>query len=104
MEIRNNTEGLKAFLGVSSTTSQETHPVRNGDSAAATETAFEGDKATFSQASSEVSQAAAQSGVRTEKVAAIQQALATGAYNIPASAVADKVIDSMLAGNLESGN
>jgi negative regulator of flagellin synthesis FlgM len=103
MEIRNNTEGLKAFLGVSSTTCQETHPVRNGDSAAATE-AFAGDKATFSQAASEVSQAAAQSGVRTEKVVAIQQALATGTYSVPASAVADKVIDAMLGGDLESAS
>lgn len=38
----------------------------------------------------------AESGVRTDKVAAVQAALATGTYNVPASAVASKVLDEML--------
>jgi negative regulator of flagellin synthesis FlgM len=34
--------------------------------------------------------------VRSEKVAALQAAIASGTYNVPASAVADKLIESML--------
>jgi anti-sigma28 factor (negative regulator of flagellin synthesis) len=37
--------------------------------------------------------------VRTDKVAGIQAALAAGSYNVPASAVASKMVDSMLGGN-----
>lgn len=101
MEIRNDGEALRAFLGVSSTPAP-THPVRNTD-AAEVQSAFAGDEATFSHAATEVSQTVAQSGVRTEKVAAIQQALVSGTYNVPASAVAGKVVDAMLGG-LDSGN
>ncbi len=38
-------------------------------------------------------------GVRTEKVTAVQPALAAGTYNVPASAVASKVMDAMLSGH-----
>jgi anti-sigma28 factor (negative regulator of flagellin synthesis) len=34
--------------------------------------------------------------VRPEKVAGIQAALAAGTYNVPASAVAAKLVDAML--------
>jgi negative regulator of flagellin synthesis FlgM len=40
--------------------------------------------------------AAPDSDVRMDKVAEIQQALASGSYNVPASAVAGKMIDQML--------
>jgi anti-sigma28 factor (negative regulator of flagellin synthesis) len=40
--------------------------------------------------------AAPDSDVRMEKVNAVQQALASGAYNVPASEVAGKMIDHML--------
>lgn len=102
MEIRNNTEGLRAFLGVSSAPAAESHGVRNADGGDAT-AAFAGDQATFSQAATEVSQAA-QSGVRPEKVAAIQLALASGNYSVPASAVAGKMIDAMADSGVESDN
>jgi anti-sigma28 factor (negative regulator of flagellin synthesis) len=36
--------------------------------------------------------------VRADKVASVQAAIAAGTYNVPASAVASKVIDSMLGG------
>ena len=104
MEIRNDPEGLKALLGVSTSATPEARPVRNTDTAAAAQAAFGGDQATFSRAATEVSQSAAQSGVRSDKVAAIQQALASGTYNVPASAVAGKMIDAMLGGGLGSGN
>jgi negative regulator of flagellin synthesis FlgM len=34
--------------------------------------------------------------VRMDKVASIQAALAAGTYNVPAAAVASRVVDSML--------
>ena len=64
---------------------------------------FAGDEATLSQAGTEVSQSASQEGVRADRVAAIQQAMAAGTYSVPASAVADKVIDSMMAAGMGSG-
>jgi anti-sigma28 factor (negative regulator of flagellin synthesis) len=41
---------------------------------------------------------AAESDVRTDKVAAVQAALEAGTYDVPASAVASKVVDAMLGG------
>jgi flagellar biosynthesis anti-sigma factor FlgM len=57
------------------------------------------DRATVSSAGSEVSQTAGEAGVRPEKVAAIQAALMAGSYNVPASAVASKMVDAMLGGD-----
>jgi anti-sigma28 factor (negative regulator of flagellin synthesis) len=42
---------------------------------------------------------AADSGIRTDKVAAVQAAMAAGTYNVPASAVASKMVDAMLGGD-----
>jgi flagellar biosynthesis anti-sigma factor FlgM len=94
MEMRNSLEGLKALFGVSSAVTTPLQPAKNGASVEGQSLA--GDQATLSSAGSEISLAAADSGVRMEKVAAIQAALATGTYSVPASAVAEKVIDSML--------
>jgi negative regulator of flagellin synthesis FlgM len=62
--------------------------------------ALSSDQATFSGAGSEVSQTADDDDteVRMDKVAAIQAALAAGTYNVSASDVASKVVDSMLDG------
>jgi flagellar biosynthesis anti-sigma factor FlgM len=103
MEIRNNAEALKAFLGVSSSASPQAPQIRSNEAASA-QAAFVGDQATLSHAGTEVSQSAAQEGVRTDRVSAIQQALAGGTYNVQASAVAGKVIDAMLGGGVTSGN
>jgi negative regulator of flagellin synthesis FlgM len=102
MEIRNDAEALKAFLGVSST-APATGSVRSKDAGTA-EAAFAGDQATFSQAATEVSQTTDESAVRKDRVTAVQQALASGTYNVPSTAVAGKVIDAMLGGGLGSGN
>jgi len=103
MEIRNNAEALKTFLGVSSPATTQAPQIRSNENAAA-QAAFAGDQATLSHAGTEVSQSAAQAGVRTDKVSAIQQALAGGTYDVQASAVAGKVIDAMLGGGFGSGN
>jgi negative regulator of flagellin synthesis FlgM len=56
-----------------------------------------GDCATLSSAGSEVSTGSDSDGVRMDKVAAVQAALASGTYSVPASAVASKMVDAMLA-------
>jgi len=95
MDTRNNLDGLKSLLGVGSSAPAAT---RTGRNQRAEEGALGSDRATLSSAASEVSQAASEDVVRTEKVASIQAALAAGTYDVPASAVAAKVVDAMLAG------
>jgi negative regulator of flagellin synthesis FlgM len=53
------------------------------------------DAANLSSASNLVMQAIAGSDVRTDKVEALQKAIANGSYNVPSSAIADKIIQSM---------
>jgi len=93
MDIRNSLEGWKSLLGVDSTAAAATRPAR---SAQADETAIGRDRATLSSAGSEVSQALGEDGVRADKVASIQASLAAGTYDVPAAAVATKVLDAML--------
>jgi len=94
MDIRSSLEGLKSLLGTPETTPAQTQQPKSG----ATTSALGSDRATFSSAGSEVSQTANDSGVRMDKVASIQAALAAGSYNVSAGAVAAKVVDSMLGG------
>lgn len=54
------------------------------------------DKAELSAVATQVAQTAATSDVRLDKVASIQNALQAGTYDVPASAVAQKLITSML--------
>jgi len=96
MDIRSSLDGLKSLLGVDPTPPAATQPRSNpatGGSALAS------DRATLSSAGSEVSQTASESDVRTDKVASVQAALEAGTYNVPASAVASKVVDAMLGGD-----
>jgi negative regulator of flagellin synthesis FlgM len=71
-------------------------PSRTRNQGIASAPGFDGDETRLSRASSLVAQAAALSEVRSEKIAAIQQALATGAYQVSPSDVAGKLIDHML--------
>lgn len=93
MDIRNSLDGLKSLLGVDSTA-----PARPTRNVKTEDNAIGSDRATLSSAGSEVSQASLEEGVRTEKVASMQAALAAGTYNVPAKAVATKVVDAMLGG------
>ncbi len=95
MDIRNSLDGLRSLLGVNSTPPSAPQPK---GSAGLTGSSFDTDRATLSDTANEVSQAMTDDGVRPEKVAAIQSALAAGTYDVPASAVASKLVDSMLAG------
>jgi negative regulator of flagellin synthesis FlgM len=94
MDIRSSLEGLKSILGVPQTTSPVTQ-TRTGSTTG--QSALTSDQATLSSAGSAVSNSVADSGIRGEKVAEIQAALAAGSYNVPASAVASKVVDAMLS-------
>jgi negative regulator of flagellin synthesis FlgM len=95
MDIRNSLESLRSILG---TTSAATPAATPRNSSAQGTSALSADQATLSSAGSEVSQTANSDGVRMDKVAEVQAALAAGTYDVPASAVASKLVDSMLGG------
>ena len=94
MDIRSSLDGLKTLLGVTPPSTAATQRPRGGTASEAN--ALTTDRATLSSAGSEVAQSAADGGVRTGKVAEIQAALQAGTYNVPASAVASKMVDAML--------
>ena len=95
MDIRTSLDGLKSLLGVTPPETATTQPKSNPET---TGSGLTSDRATFSSAGSEVSLTAAEPEVRADKVASIQAAIAAGTYNVPASAVASKVVDSMMGG------
>jgi flagellar biosynthesis anti-sigma factor FlgM len=95
MDIRNSLDGLKSLLGVAPPAPAATQTKSN---TAAGSGALASDSATLSSAGSEVSLTAAEPGVRMDKVASVQAALEAGTYNVPASAVASRVVDAMLGG------
>jgi len=94
MDIRSSLDGLKSIFGATPPTPAAPHAK---GSAPTSSTALGSDRATLSSAASEVSSTASDPEVRLDKVAAIQAQLAAGTYNVPASAVAGKLIESMLA-------
>jgi negative regulator of flagellin synthesis FlgM len=93
MDIRSGFEGLKSILGVSQPAPAPTQPKSNS---AIGGSGLGNDQATFSNAASAVSMGSADSGVRIDKVAQIQAALAAGSYSISTSALASRMVDSML--------
>jgi negative regulator of flagellin synthesis FlgM len=93
MEISSSMEGLQSLLGAEAVSAQQ---VKNSTKAAGG--AAGSDQATVSSAGSEMAQMADDADVRTDKVAGIQAALDSGSYNVPSSAVASKVVDSMMGG------
>ena len=99
MDIRNSLDGLRSLLGVNPATSSA--PQGKG-SASIASGSFDRDQATFSNAASEVSQSASGEGVRADKVAAVQAALAAGTYRVPATAVASRMVDAMLTAGMSA--
>jgi flagellar biosynthesis anti-sigma factor FlgM len=95
MDIRTSLDGLKSLLGVTSQTQPATGAKSNTTTGSS---ALSSDRATLSSAGSEVSLTAGEDGVRPEKVSGVQAALAAGTYNVPASAVASKMVEAMLGG------
>jgi negative regulator of flagellin synthesis FlgM len=95
MDIRNSLDSLKSLLGVSQTDSASLGTAKAA-SVNTTSSDTGSDRATLSSAASQVASTSDDSAVRMDKVANIQSALAGGTYNIPASAVASRLVDSML--------
>jgi flagellar biosynthesis anti-sigma factor FlgM len=91
MDIRSGLDGLKTILGV---TPAAPDRIKGGQTAE--RSSLNNDSATVSSAASEVALTAGEGSVRSDKVAAVQAALSAGTYEVPASAVASRVIDSML--------
>jgi flagellar biosynthesis anti-sigma factor FlgM len=93
MEINNSYDSLKSLLGVNTTTSAQSSSKGGATTGGST---WGSDSATLSSAASQMSLSAGDDGVRMDKVSSIQSAIAAGTYNIPASAVATKMVDAML--------
>jgi negative regulator of flagellin synthesis FlgM len=100
MDIRNSLDGLGSLLGLNPTAPSTS---QSKGSTSAARSGFDSDQATFSSAANEVSQTASGESIRADKVAAVQAALADGTYSVPASAVASRVIDSMLTSGQGAG-
>jgi negative regulator of flagellin synthesis FlgM len=66
------------------------------DAVSPASTTSQADQTSLSSASSLVAQALRAPDVRADKVAALQQAINSGTYSVPASAVAGKIVDSLL--------
>ena len=96
MDIRSSLDGLKSLLGTTQTAQVSTDA--RSTASTTTPSALESDSATVSSAAAQVSQTAADEGVRMDKVTAIQSALSSGSYNVAAAVVATKLVDSMMAG------
>ena len=101
MDIRNSVGRIEIASGSASAAPAAAPQAKSGGRP--TGSALVSDHATLSNAGSEVSQTASEDGVRAEKVAAMQAALAAGTYNVPASAVASKVVDAMLGRRVGAG-
>ena len=93
MNVNNNLLGLQQLLSSEAVTQPAAKAGASQNGAAAKAGS---DQATLSTAASVAAALGPDSDVRMEKVASIRQALAAGTYNIPASAVAGKMIDHMM--------
>ena len=93
MDIRSSMDGLRSLLGVSQPAASRANQAGKGQAP----DFFSADHATFSSAGSLAAQSLNDDGVRMDKVEEIRTALTAGTYNIPASAVASKMVDAMLS-------
>ena len=95
MNVNDGLHGLPEQLGVS-----ETSPVqatqRQQQASYSASTGSTQDRTEVSTAASLAHQAMAVPDVRMDKVAAVQQALANGTYQVSAGDVADKLVQQMM--------
>lgn len=97
MEIySSNMDNLRTLLGVGRTDPTNGEIRQTGHFPAAAQKGVGPDRATLSSAASEAAVMTGADGVQTEKVAAVQAALASGTYSVSPAAVASKLVDSML--------
>jgi negative regulator of flagellin synthesis FlgM len=94
------TNQQQPLSSISSSAPQESKPVVpgsiSGGTASSTPGAEHADLTSLSATGGLVSQSLEGSDVRAGKVASLQQAIATGNYNVPSSDVADKIMQSLL--------
>ncbi len=93
MNVKNDLQGLQQIMAGQEVSRPESSARMESTAAGA---ATGADEATLSPAASLAAQTAADSDVRMDRVAGVRQALAAGTYNVPSSAVAGKIIESML--------
>ena len=93
MEIRSGLEGLRTLLGVDAAP----QPAVRGSSTAS-QPLSSADRATLSAAANEIAQPESGDAARSQKVAAVQAALAAGTYGVAPAAVASRLVDAMLGG------
>lgn len=94
MNIGNNIENLTQIFDPQTVT--DASPAKTAAQNLTQHEVQKTDQAQLSTTASQVAQSAASSDVRLDKVASIQSALQAGTYSVPTSAVAQKVIDSLL--------
>ena len=93
MNVNNNLQGLQHLLSSDAVTRSEN---ARGGAAGAVPVQGGNDQATLSAAASVAAQTGPDADVRMDKVTQVQQALAAGTYQVPSSAVAEKMITQML--------
>jgi len=96
MDIRSSLESLKSIFGATPATQTARPQARSGSSPGSDSPAT--DRATLSNAGSQVAFSSADSDVRLDKVASVRSQLLAGTYSVSASAVAGKLVSSLLAG------
>ncbi|HMG02742.1 MAG TPA: flagellar biosynthesis anti-sigma factor FlgM [Edaphobacter sp.] len=95
MSYPNGIGDWKGLNPITPTSTSETRPaVKTAETKTAGRT--ETDETKLSPASAQIAQALGESDVRTEKVAALQKAIASGSYSVSSSDVADKLMQTML--------
>jgi negative regulator of flagellin synthesis FlgM len=99
MSYTNGIGNLQHALSLAASTS--TKPVADAatsetNGSASAQASVQVDQANLSSTGGIMAQALDGSDARPAKVAALQQAIASGSYNVPSSDVAEKVIDSLL--------
>ena len=102
MSYTNITGGLQQtgsttdLSGVGKTGTAGKVPVGSAQAPTASGLGLGGDQTSLSSTASVLATALSGSDVRLDKVAALQQAISSGTYNVSASDVADKMIQSLL--------
>jgi negative regulator of flagellin synthesis FlgM len=86
----------QAINSIASTETKPATPANNPNGDGSVASVEHTDDANLSSAGGIVAQALEGSDVRTNKIAALQQAIADGSYNVSSSDVAEKVIQSLL--------
>jgi negative regulator of flagellin synthesis FlgM len=88
----------QALSSIAATSTQPTTDATASEtkSGTAAQAPIQEDQANLSSTGGLMAQALGDSDTRSAKVAALQQAIASGSYNVTSSDVADKVMDSLL--------